>query len=40
MTNCEILLTKLIANNLILFTMPLYYKLFNNDYNIFLTELT
>ena len=40
MTNCEIFLNKLIANNLTLFTMPTYYRLYNNDYNIFLTELT
>ena len=40
MTNCELLLTKLIVNNSTYITIITCYRLPNNDYNIFINELT
>ena len=40
MTNCELLLTKPLVNNSTYLTIITYYRPPNNNYNIFLNELT
>ena len=40
MTNCELLLSKLLVNNSLYLTIITCYRPPNNDYNIFIKELT